>query len=477
MRSTRILQPLAAVLFSASVVHAIEEVKPALPAKPAAKPAGLNLQDGDRFIFIGDSITHQCLYTQYVEDFYYTRFPNRRIHFRNAGVSGDRASDALARFDDDIARFKPTVATVLLGMNDGSYKDFDQATFDTYAKDMTTLLDKLDALKCRVILMGPTMFDHQAWDKRVKEKPEYAKGRNVNGYNAVLAYYAAWQREVARQRGYQFVDMWSDLNNLTAEARVTDPAMSLIPDAIHPDAPGQMIMAYSVLKTLGEPRGVTQVSGRIMDGQWKLASGSATLTSTAGEVGKSLTFDLQPRALPWVVGEDADLGFKMTRAGHTMGQEAYTIAGFEPGRYDLIINGQTVGAWDQAGLARHAEFEEDKDSPTWQQSAAVAALNKQRSDEAIRPLRNLYGQRKGRLRAAQAKGDMQPFEAWLPEFQKQQAELEAKAKGFEDQIYQLNQPKALHVEIKPSAVKPAGRPGKGAAKGKGKGKQPAIPAK
>jgi len=44
---------------------------PKATAKAAAVPKGLGLKDGDRFIFIGDSITHQCLYTQYVEDFFH----------------------------------------------------------------------------------------------------------------------------------------------------------------------------------------------------------------------------------------------------------------------------------------------------------------------------------------------------------------------------------------------------------------------
>ena len=66
----------------------------------------IELNDGDNFVFLGDSITHQCLYTQYVEDYFYTRFPAKRIHFHNSGVGGDRASDALARFDDDVAAFK-----------------------------------------------------------------------------------------------------------------------------------------------------------------------------------------------------------------------------------------------------------------------------------------------------------------------------------------------------------------------------------
>ena len=57
--------------------HAVDQKPATAPAaKPAAKPIGtivppkpkgLGLKDGDRFIFIGDSITHQCLYTQYVD--------------------------------------------------------------------------------------------------------------------------------------------------------------------------------------------------------------------------------------------------------------------------------------------------------------------------------------------------------------------------------------------------------------------------
>ena len=423
------------------------------PPKPPPPPPGLNLKDGDRFIFIGDSITHQCLYTQYVENFYYTRFPNRRIHFRNAGVSGDRAADVLNRFDDDIVRFKPTVATVLIGMNDASYKDFDQPTFDTYKKDVTTLLDKLDALGCRVFLMGPTMFDHQAWDKRIIEKPEYAKGRNVTGYNAVLAYYSAWLRETARQRHYGYIDLWGTLNDLTAQGRQTDPNFTLIADAIHPDAPGQQVMAHTIIETLGEPRTVGSVNAIIAGKAWKTTSRSSTLTDTTGTTGQTLAFNLLPAALPWVVGDDAALGYKLTHSGHKLSNEAFTLSGFQPGRYDLIMGGQTVGTWDSNALARHIEIQEDPDSPTRQQAAQVAALNKQRNDEAIHPLRDLYGKRKGKLRAATTPEGKTALETWLPEFQKLQADLEAKAKTFEDQIYQANQPKQIHVEIKPAAPK------------------------
>ena len=65
----------------------------------AEEPKGhrrIELEDGDTLVFCGDSITHQCLYSQYVETFFYTRYPERRIRFHNASVGGDRVGDALA---------------------------------------------------------------------------------------------------------------------------------------------------------------------------------------------------------------------------------------------------------------------------------------------------------------------------------------------------------------------------------------------
>jgi lysophospholipase L1-like esterase len=61
------------------------------------------------------------LYTQYIEDLLLHRATLKsRIRFHNAGVGGDRAKDALNRFDEDVAAYKPKYVTILLGMNDGA---------------------------------------------------------------------------------------------------------------------------------------------------------------------------------------------------------------------------------------------------------------------------------------------------------------------------------------------------------------------
>src|SRR5262249_30325371 len=132
----RILTTSLATLIAGSFALAADS-KPATTASTDLKPFvdSINLKDGDTLVFLGDSITHQCLYTQYIEDFFYTRYPKLHIHFHNSGVGGDRAKDALTRFDEDVAKYKPNYVTILLGMNDGSYRDFDKAVFDTYQTD------------------------------------------------------------------------------------------------------------------------------------------------------------------------------------------------------------------------------------------------------------------------------------------------------------------------------------------------------
>ena len=78
----------------------------------------------------------------------------------------------------------------------------------------------------------------------------------------------------------------------------------------------------------------------------------------------------------------------------------------------------------------------------------------------MRPMRDLWGQRKGRIRTlAKAKNESAANVAELQAaFDKSEAEMKpqveariARAQEFEDQIYQANQPVAHHYEISPAA--------------------------
>jgi len=420
----------------------------------------LELQDGDSIVFLGDSITHQCLYTQYVEDYFYTRFPKMRLKFHNSGVGGAKAWDALERFDRDVADYKPKYVTVLLGMNDGRYQPFNQEIFDTYHTDMTKLIGRLKEIGTTPILMTPTMFDSRA-ARNGKRKHDSGK---LELYNSVLAYYGTWLRDVAVESGFGFVDMYGPLNNITLQERKANADFTIIRDSVHPDAPGQVVMAFAILNDMGLKKQVSNI--RIS----KAAGNKAVAIVTGGEISDAvfqedgLTFTFLAESLPLVMPEEAQLGAKLTKLGHKMSREALEVHGLAAGRYELSIDGTVVGVFPVSSLERHIELQENSKTPQHQQAAAVAALNKQRNDGPVKSMRNEwrvfqgYSRLKAQLVASadaeKLKQQVSGLAKRLDGLDDRIKEHEAAALKLEDQIFEINQPKARKYELK-RVAKPA----------------------
>lgn len=416
----------------------------------------MELDDGDTLVFLGDSITHQCLYTQYVEDYFYTRYPDKRIRFHNSGVGGDRTIDALIRFEKDVAQFNPKYATILLGMNDGSYTNFKHEVFDRYEDDMTELLDRLAASGAKAIPMTPTMFDSRAAKIRDQGRSGGGKGRELrnNYYNAVLSFYGMWLQEEALNRGLGFVDMHSPLNDLTIEQRKTNPNFTLIRDAVHPGPGGQVVMALAVLEDMHSNRQVSTVNGnRNRRGEWTMRAAGGEVTGVEG-TDDSVKFTFAANALPWVLPTEAAEGFELTNAGQKMSRERVRLTGLAPGKkYTLTIDGQVVGSYWAQRLADGIELQSNAKTPQYQQALKVAELNKERNDEAYRKIRNLWGKRKGMRRSVErAKPELKSekqreMDEWLPTFEEQLKTLHALAMEYEDKIYAANQPVSHVYEV------------------------------
>jgi lysophospholipase L1-like esterase len=444
MRST--LCFLIAVLFCAPL--SAQE-----PAKPAQKAIveKIDLKDGDTLVFLGDSITHQCLYTQFVEDYFYTRYPKLRLHFHNAGVGGDRAKNALDRFDEDVAPFKPKYVTILLGMNDGAYRDFDAAVFNTYQADMSAVLEKIAALGATAVPMTPTMFDSRAKVLR----NDNVEPRNTY-YNGVLALYGGWLREQSLARGLGFVDMYSPLNNLTLKQRKQNANWTMIADGVHPEATGQLVMALAVLDDMVAKSSVGSIL--VQERRGKMAATARNGKVSEFDGGETIRFTHLANALPWVLPPNVAEGAALTNAAHRQSSERLTVRHLKPGKYEMKIDGQPIGQWTDTQLAAGVALESNDKTPQYQQALKVALLNKDRNDQAYHPLRDQWAQLKGRRRDIEkltAANDPQletkraEFEQWKNGMKEKVAALLAKAKQFEDQIYAANQPKPHTYEIAP----------------------------
>ena len=94
----------------------------------------------------GDSITAQHLHSNYFEAFCYARYPQKTFRFRNSGVGGDTIPKVIARFDYDVAAWKPTVVSVELGMNDQG-----QVSVEQYIANMGKLTEMIQSAGARPV--------------------------------------------------------------------------------------------------------------------------------------------------------------------------------------------------------------------------------------------------------------------------------------------------------------------------------------
>src|SRR5213082_2628827 len=142
-----------------------------LSSQPICRAADFLIHDGDRVVFLGDSITEQRLYTTYIEGYALSRHPNWKLTFRNVGWGGDTSwlrqrahpdekklfetdaatqqkmvEDSVGRgLKRDVLPLKPTVVTVKFGMNDHSYQPFREDIFRAYVRSQEEIAKVLKA--------------------------------------------------------------------------------------------------------------------------------------------------------------------------------------------------------------------------------------------------------------------------------------------------------------------------------------------
>jgi lysophospholipase L1-like esterase len=152
-------------LFRCLAAVTVASVAIAVPVH-AQTASDFAIKSGDRVVFYGDSITDQRMYSLMTEQYIVTRFPGLNVRFVHSGWGGDRVTGGGGgpidlRLDRDVTSYKPTVVTVMLGMNDASYRPFDANIFKTYADGYKHLVSKLktDNPGVRLTLIKASPFD------------------------------------------------------------------------------------------------------------------------------------------------------------------------------------------------------------------------------------------------------------------------------------------------------------------------------
>jgi lysophospholipase L1-like esterase len=352
-------------------------------AAAALADSGFKLKSGDRVLFYGDSITEQHLYTNFVETFVVARFQNLNVSFRNTGVGGDRVGGGWAgpidvRMTRDFLPYKPTVATIMLGMNDASYRPFDQGIFDTFAKGYASILTEVKQKLpgCRVMPILPSPYD------------DYAHKPNWNpGYNAVLVQYGQYLKDLAAKNGLETIDLNTGVVEGLQKAFSINPKLAekLMPDRVHPTPQCQLLMAAEVLKAWGAPATVTDVS--IDLAARKVGKASHTKVS----LGEGMTWTQLDEGLPFPLSMDDPLVALVVQSSdfvEKLDREMLSVTGLTGTRYALKIDGKTVGEFSPAALESGINLAVLK-TPMVEQAAKVKLLTDRHNEIFMARWRNV----------------------------------------------------------------------------------------
>jgi len=413
------------------------------------------LKQGDTWVMAGDSITAQHLHSNYFEAFCFARFPQLKFAFRNSGVGGHTIPSTLARFDYDIAAWKPTVVSVELGMNDKG-----GTPTDKFVANMTTMVERIRSVKARPIILSASPVNDGT------TMANLGGNQRLHEYAVALKEFSAKEQIPYADQFHALVDVWG-LNKsketmagtilklqqasaddalvgvehlrafLAAQAKSPVPLVSMQGDAVHPGAPGQLMMAAALLKALGADGFVSSLTlaadGKVVEAKGCKADG---LKAEAGRI----EFDRLDERLPFPIPEDAQTVTAFYPTILDLSQYTLKVTGLKDGSYSMKINGIASATLTSKELANGVNL-------TALSSAAPATVNPITAQSrailsAVANKENLVGQWRGQSKQAFAPGA-------APELQEKLALVTKTVEEADEKIRQAAKPQKLHFEIAP----------------------------
>ena len=330
--------------------------------------ADFAVRDGDTVVFLGDSITAARTYGKVIENYTLLRFPDRKVHFINAGWGGDTAAGGLKRLQRDVFDRGATLLTVAYGINDiGWGGKADDEHRKLYLDSIRGIVEACKANHVRVFICSAAATasdpDKAADDflQKMCDDGMAIAATAGEGKIDVLREMRAIQRRVKE-----------------ANAKESDPKKHETlhtDDGIHLNDLGQTAMAYAILKGLGAPREVSSVMIDAASGEAD-ASGCKVTSVTASRDG--VDFYRLDEGLPFNQGLFFGLRYRFIPLPDEMNRYMLTVTNLKPGKYAVTADDRALGTFSADQLRRGlnlASATADGWQPGGPWDAAAWALN------------------------------------------------------------------------------------------------------
>lgn len=207
-------------------------------------PGPFQLLDGDRVVWLGDTLIERAQAADYLETQLTARYPDRNISFRNLGWSADTVqgdsragfgtvADGYAQLTKRVFEAQPTVIFVGYG---GASSSAGPAGIPAFQAGLTVLLNSLETTKAQIVILSP--IRQEDLGRPLPIPTQFNEYRQL--YSTVL-------KHEAQSRGLPFVDLF----HLLGEGRPDATTDHLTDNGIHLTSYGYWKAASALEAGLG----------------------------------------------------------------------------------------------------------------------------------------------------------------------------------------------------------------------------------
>jgi hypothetical protein len=268
------------------------------------------------------------------------------------------------------------MVTIMLGMNDGYYRQSQPGIFSTYADGYRHIVDSIrtNLPQANITLIQPSPFDDVT---RVSKFP--------GGYNGVLLQYGEFLRQLSQEKRTRLVDFNAPITRVLwlINSQSPDLAQQLIPDRVHPQEAGHWLMAESLLKSWNAPALVSSVT-LDLSGKQPVADASNASVADIHRAKSSLRWTETEAALPLpFAAPELDpvlaLTLKFSDIVTALDQELLQVRQLPSGNYDLLIDDEKIAMFSADQLSAGVNLA-TLETPMLKQSRLVDFETRARND-------------------------------------------------------------------------------------------------
>ena len=212
--------------------------------------------NSSKVIFLGDSIT-QAAESEEGEGTYKGFITSLRenvsqeVELINKGIGGNKVSDLLLRYNDDVLKLKPNIVFIYIGINDVWHK-YDWGTgsdIDIYEKGLRKIITDIKAVGAKIILCTPTVIGENSGEFKLNNNFKDIDTMEI--MNKDLDAFSDVVRNLSSEFNTELLDLRKKFKEYISKNNYQNmPKGILTSDGVHLNNEGNKLIADEMIKFL-----------------------------------------------------------------------------------------------------------------------------------------------------------------------------------------------------------------------------------